>query len=689
MSQTDSIKRLLSPKSVAVFGGSDAEIVIEKCRAAGFNGELWAVNPRRDHLAGVPCFKTVAELPHAPDASFIAAPPEATIEIVEQLGARGAGGAVCYASGFAETGEQGADRQNRLRAAAGNMATMGPNCHGFVNYMDNVALWPDEHGGHSVDSGVALIMQSGNLGINLSMQRRGFDLGLVITLGNSGAQDMHKYVDALLDDERVSVIGLHIEGIADVRAFSKVAIKALRCRKPLVAIKSGRSSKGADINLSHTASLSGSDRIYDAFFRRVGIARCATLTQFLETLKFLSIAGVLDRATFGSMSCSGGEAALIADYSASIGLSSPALSVESADALQEILGPTVSVSNPLDYHTYIWGNYEKLLASFRQMLSNRFACTMLVLDYPTGGPDATKNWQVAEKALTVAATETGEVAVIVSTLPETLPAETRDRLRAAGIAPMQGLEDCLYAISAAALIGASQGRLDEIQPVFAGGLPEYDTESFDEMRSKRELASYGITLPNGRECSAAEASVVASEIGFPVVVKILSADIAHKSDVGGVIVNLSSDDEIVAAVDGMSGVSKRFLIEEMISPIAFELIVGASRDPTFGLTLLVGAGGTLVELLDDSATLLLPASRSEIQSAFEGLKIARLATNYRGQSAADIGTIVDAIAAVAEYVADHRNDLVELDINPLAVTSDRVVAVDAMVRISNDRAGQP
>lgn len=688
MRQTRSIKRLLSPKSVAVFGGDDAGVVIEKCRAAGFNGDLWAVNPSRASLAEVTCFRSVADLPHAPDASFIAAPPEATIDIVSALSARGAGGAVCYASGFAETGEHGAGMQNRLREAAGNMVTMGPNCHGFVNYMDNVALWPDEHGGHSVSNGVALIMQSGNLGINLTMQQRGLDLGLVITLGNSGAHDMHKYVDALLDDQRITAIGLHIEGIVDVRAFSEVAIKALRCGKPIVAIKSGQSSRGAEINLSHTASLSGSDQIYDAFFRRLGIARCATLAQFLETLKFLSIAGVLDRATFGSMSCSGGEAALIADYASSIGLSSPDLSRESTATLQEILGPNVSVSNPLDYQTYIWANHEKLKASFREMLSNGFACTMLVLDYPPGGPEASKNWQIAEAALIAAAADTGALAVIVSTLPETLPADVRDRLRIAGIAPMQGLEDCLHAIAAAAQIGQAHARADEIEPVLAPVIARGEVVMLDEFKSKQALAFYGVAVPRGRECSATEAPGAAAEIGFPAVVKISSADVAHKSDVGGVAVNLHSVNEVAEAVDSMSTVTNRFLVEEMVTSIAFELIVGASRDPTFGLTLLIGAGGTLVEVMDDSAAILLPANKDEIRSAFDALKIARLATNYRGKSAAGKEQIVNAIEAVARYVAAHCNELSELDVNPLVVTADRVVAVDAMVRVLFDRAAQ-
>jgi acetyl-CoA synthetase len=233
MTKTRSLQRLLSPRTVAVFGGNSAAEVIRQCRSIGFDGEIWAVNPNRTEIEGIACVASVADLPGVPDASFIAAPPESTLDIISDLSSRGAPGAVCFAAGFAETGaDEGAALQQRLRDAAGDMAILGPNCHGFVNYLDAVALWPDQHGGHRVGSGAALISQSGNIAINLSMQQRQIDFSHVISVGNSTVLRLHHYVDALLEDPRVRVIALHIEGIADIASFSEAAIRALKnvCR---------------------------------------------------------------------------------------------------------------------------------------------------------------------------------------------------------------------------------------------------------------------------------------------------------------------------------------------------------------------------------------------------------------------------------------------------------------------------
>ncbi len=197
MNKNTALKRLLSPETIAVFGGNDAAEAIKQCRATGFDGEIWAVNPQREELNGIPCYKSVSDLPSAPDSSFIAAPPAASIAIIRDLASIGAGGAVCFASGFAEIGGEGTSLQNQLREAAGDMAIIGPNCHGFLNYLDSVALWPDQHGGEKVGSGVALVLQSGNFGINLSMQQRGVDLGYIITIGNKSCLGLHFYLGLL------------------------------------------------------------------------------------------------------------------------------------------------------------------------------------------------------------------------------------------------------------------------------------------------------------------------------------------------------------------------------------------------------------------------------------------------------------------------------------------------------------
>jgi acyl-CoA synthetase (NDP forming) len=680
MDRHTAMKRLFSPQTVAVFGGASAAEAIRQCRVVGYDGELFAVNPGRTELSGISCVASAADLPVAPDAAFVAAPPEASVEIIRELSALGAGGAVCYASGFAELGDAGIDLQNELRDAAGDMAVVGPNCHGFVNYLDGVALWPDEHGGTRVDRGVALVTQSGNFGINLSMQQRGVDLGMVVTVGNKSCLGLDDYIEFLIRDPRISAIGLHIEGIENIRAFSVAALKALEAGIPIVAIKTGQSSRGAEINMSHTASLAGEDRLYEALFRRVGIARCFTVTQFLETLKFLSIVGPLPDRSVGSMSCSGGEASLIADYADGAGLDLPQLSRTVSAGLADILGPKVPLSNPLDYHTYAWGNYDQLNACFSTMLSNEFGCTMLVLDYPPGEDANTSSWEVAERALIDAAGSTGQRAVVVSTLPETMPEAARTRLKAADIAPMQGLDECLSAISAAAAIGAAKQRAADTLPVRAPETVSGKAALLDELASKAELAERGVPVPRGQPCNAGDAIAAADAIGYPVVAKALSSAISHKTDAGAVHVNLADAVAVAAAIDKMSPAFDRFLVEEMVGPTVAELIVGVSRDPAFGLTLLVGAGGTLVELVDDTASLLLPVRKEEIAEAIRSLKVMKLIESWRGAEAGDFDAVVDAVWAIAEYASEHNASLVELDVNPLIVTPERAVAVDAVIR---------
>ena len=682
MTKAKSLQRLLSPRTVAVFGGNSAAEVIRQCRSIGFDGEIWAVNPNRTEIEGIACVASVADLPGVPDASFIAAPPESTLDIISDLSSRGAPGAVCFAAGFAETGaDEGAVLQQRLRDAAGDMAILGPNCHGYVNYLDAVALWPDQHGGHRVDSGAALISQSGNIAINLSMQQRQIDFSHVVSVGNSTVLRLHHYVDALLEDPRVTVIALHIEGIADIAAFSEAAIRALKKGVPIVALKTGRSSRGAEIAMSHTASLAGSDALYSALFERLGVARCDTVAQFLETIKFLSIVGPLREATVASMSCSGGDASLAADFGEHLQLDFPKLSDESAKKLKALLGPNVNVSNPLDYHLYIWGNYEQLRECFHHVLSNQFGCTLLILDYPPGDGDEAAKWEVSERALITAIADTGSRAVVVSSLPETLPDYVRERLKTAGIAPMQGIEDCLFAIKAAATVGMCQKNADKISAVMSHGAADDTSETLDEPSSKKALAAFGLSIPTGKTCTAAETVATASELGYPVVLKAVSNEIAHKSELGVVALNLGDDAAVQAATQRMVG-HDQFLVESMAEAVVCELIVGITRDPTFGLTLTIGAGGVLVELVNDSVSLLLPVQRDDIHAAIKNLKVHKLIQGFRGKAAGDMESVVDAVEAIVAYAIDNKHCLLELDVNPLCVLEGGAVAVDAFIRHS-------
>lgn len=682
------LQRLFSPRSIAVFGGTAAAEVIRQCRKLGFAGDIWPVHPTRSEMEGLPCFADIAALPAAPDAAFVAVPAQATVKVVRQLSARGTGGAICYASGFAEVGGDGVALQQELVTAAGDMALVGPNCYGLLNYLDGVALWPDQHGGQRLERGVAIITQSGNIGLNLTMQRRALPLAYLITVGNKAGDSMDAIIDALLNDPRVTAIGMHIEGLDDVAAFSRVAIKALEKRVPLVALKAGSSELGARTTMSHTSSLAGPDKLYDALFARCGVARVFDVSTLLETLKFLHVHGGLKGNAIVSASCSGGEASLVADLAQVHGLTMPDLPKAAHDRLFKVLGEKVTVANPLDYHTYIWGDLAAQTECFAGMMDCGFDAHVLVLDFPRADLCDGSSWQTTLDAFVAAQKQTGAAAVVLTSLPEGLPDEDGARLLQHGIAPMQGTADCMLAIAHAARMGAAQARWQQVLPVATANadLQTATGQMLNEVRSKHALHAFGLPIPDGACVAAHEATSAAQALGYPVVVKAVSDTLAHKTEAGGVKLNLKNAGEVQAAVASMAQLAGQFLVEKMAADVVAEIIVGISRDAQFGLALTVGAGGILVELLKDTATMLLPVSASDIRVALQGLKTWPLLNGYRGKTTGDVEALVDAISAIASYAQAHADRLLELDVNPILVLprGQGVVAVDALIHLSKD-----
>jgi acetyl-CoA synthetase len=682
MSATRSpLARLLSPRSIAVIGGREAAEVVRQCERIGFSGPIWPVNPRRPDVAGRTAFARVEDLPEPPDVAFIAVPREATIEAVASLAAMGAGGAVCYASGFAEVGPEGADLQRRLVAAAGGIAMLGPNCYGMINALDGAALWPDQHGMTPVERGVAIVTQSGNIGLNLTMQARALPLAILATVGNKALHDVGDFIDALCGDPRITAIGLHIEGLTDVPGFARAAQRALAQGVPVVVLKTGRSTAGAALAMSHTSSLAGSDTLFDALFARTGVARANDLPVFLETLKLLHVLGPLPGRTLSSMSCSGGEASLIADLAEAHGLSTPPLPAPAQAKLEGLLGPKVPVANPLDYHTYIWADVPASTACFTAMLAAGYAVNLLALDLPRGDRCDAAAWLTTLDAFEAAQAATGGRAAVVSSLPETLPEAVGRRLIERGIAPLQGFSDAMAAIALAAGVGEARARPAAL-PLLPSSEPQGSPVMLDEPASKALLAGFGLVIPDGEVVLPRDAVAAAERIGFPVVLKAVSAALAHKTEAGAVRLNLRSADAVREAAGELAVVSDKLLVERMQEGAVAELIIGATRDPQFGPTLTVGAGGVLVELLADAATLLLPATRAEVERALDGLRIARLLSGYRGNLPGDRAAAVDALLAVAAFAQAHANRLVELDVNPLIVLPEGrgAVAADALIR---------
>ena len=688
-----SLERLFRPKSIAVFGGREAAGVVEQCDRMGFSGDVWPVHPTRDEVQGRRAFRSVAELPRAPDAAFIGVNRALTVEIVRELAACGAGGAICYASGFREAVD-GAALEDALLEAAGDMPIVGPNCYGLINYLDGALLWPDQHGGKRVERGVAIVTQSSNIAINMTMQRRGLPIAYVATAGNQAQLSLAGIAGGLIEDPRVTAVGLHIEGIADIAAFEAMARRARELRKPIAAMVVGRSEQSRAATISHTASIAGSDAATAAFFRRVGIPRLKSIPEFLETLKLLHVHGPLAGGDLASMSCSGGEASIVADAAVGRSVRFRPLAEDEKARVKATLNDMVTIANPLDYHTFVWANEAEMISTFSAMIGSGFDLSLLVLDFPRDDRCSDADWDIAVRAIASAAEKTGGRVAVVASLPENMPEARAEQFLAAGIAPLCGIDDALAAAEAAAFIGkrwadkAAGGAAARRPGARAAHPPRSDAGGaarlriLSEAEAKAALAELGVAAPVSRVVASDDEAVqIADMIGFPVVMKALG--VAHKTESGAVRLDLMSDAAVRGAAEALLPLGDGLLIEAMVTDGVAELLVGVTRDPQFGLLMTIAAGGVLVELLDDSASLLLPASDEEIRAAILSLKTAPLLTGFRGRPAGDIDAAVAAAAAIARYAEANAEEIEEIDVNPLIVrpVGKGAVAVDALIRL--------
>ncbi|MFA1624163.1 acetate--CoA ligase family protein [Rhizobium mongolense] len=677
-----SLDRLLRPQTIAVFGGREAHRVIEQCDRMGFGGDVWPVHPKLEEVHGRRCYRSILELPAAPDAAFVGVNRMLTLDIVRDLAARGAGGAVCYASGFSEAAGEladGADLQRRLLDAAGDMPILGPNCYGLINGLDGALLWPDQHGMQRVDRGVAILTQSSNIALNLTMQTRGLPIAYLVTVGNQAQTSLSDVAYALLEDPRVTAVGLHVEGFGNLPALQELALRARELKKPVVALKVGKSEQAKRATVSHTASLSGSNAVCDAVLGRLGIGRVGSLPELLETLKLLHVAGPLTGNAISSMSCSGGEASLMADAAVGRAVEFRTLRPGQLAPLRLALGQMVTLSNPLDYHTFAWGDLGRQTDAFTAMFEGGYALNLVVLDFPRTDRCDAADWTTTVDAIVAASASTGGLAGVVATLPENMPEDRAVSLMKRGVVPFCGIFETLAATEIASRIGREWSVPPELRLLDVPQV-EGEIETLDEADAKAALSAFGVPVPAGFVAnSPQEAMERSDELGYPVVLKGLA--IEHKTEAGAVALNLKDATAVFDAATSMNG-TKAFLVEKMVEHSVAELIIGAARDPVFGLTLTVGSGGILVELLDDSAILSLPTTRTAITETISRLRIGKLINGYRGRPKGDLEAVVFAVAAAADYVVKNAARLEELDINPLMVLPENkgVVAVDALIR---------
>ncbi|WP_068302773.1 acetate--CoA ligase family protein [Pararhodobacter sp. CCB-MM2] len=661
LSANTRLSRLMRPRSIAVLGAGWAKNVIDQCRKMGFDGPVWPVHPTREEISGVPCVRSLAELPEAPDAVFIGVNRFATIEVVRELAAMGAGGAICFASGWEESGEAGLQAQ--LVEAAGAMPILGPNCYGVINYLDGALLWPDEHGGRRVESGVALISQSSNIVINLTMQKRGLPVAYVACLGNAAQVGLAELAGAVLADERVTALGMYVEGIDDAPAFAALAEAARAAGKGIVVVKSGKTEASRAAAASHTASLAGGGAASSAYLRQAGIAEVDTLAALIEVLTVFHVHGPGIGARLCSLSCSGGEAGLVADLGARAGVTFEPPTDAQKDRLGAVLGPLVALANPLDYHTFIWGDGPKTEEVFTAMLEG-YDAGIYIIDPPRPDRCDPASFEPAIKAIEVAQAVTGKPAFPVSSLPENFDEERAAAMIERGIAPLMGLETALEALVAAQRpAGLSGWRPWRV--VDAG-----EAVLIDEAKAKAMLAEAGIGVPKGVTAAGLTALDV---LGLKAPFALKGLGFAHKTEAGAVRLGVTDpcdEDEMPGAVG--------YLCEEMVVGGLAELLVGIRRDPVYGATLTLGMGGVTAELLADTVTLVAPVTRAEIETALKGLKLWPLLDGWRGRARPAVGRAIDAALAMQSMMAADPA-LQEIEVNPLILTATEAVAVDAVI----------
>lgn len=688
--------RLLKPRHIAFIGGSHLELCIGLCRRAGFPGDIHVVNPRRDEIAGIACTPTIDDLPEPPDAAFVALSRERTIDAMAELALAGAGGAVCHAAGFGELGGEHRDLQAELASAAGGMAMVGPNCMGVINAFDRVALWgADGHFSPVDGNGIALISQSGAFLYGLVNVERAYPMGYGLSLGNQAAIDIADVIDFALDDERVNVIGLYCEGLTNGQALCETLARAARQKIPVVLLAGGGVPEAAARSVSHTGNLAVPRDFWRALAERYALIEVTSIKQLIETTKLLCVGGVPKGNRIFTATMSGGAASLIAEQAPARGLKFTPVGETHHAKVRPTLPDVITISNPLDLNLPWQSKQGVSLAdagSIAQCLidvsDGNTDAIAVMLDVPRGTDGYETPWLPTLEAMIEVRERTNLPTVASGLLPEGLEPHLREHLQAHGVAALMGMTETIEALAGAAhYAGAIETVIEDPPAGLLSAGSDGPTQTLDESDSKHMLTAYDLAMPLRWAGYIDGVPAAASRIGFPVVVKILDASIAHKSKIGGVRLNLASEAEVAEAVKAIQRniaqarpdvLNEYFIVEQMAPPSVAELIIGVKRHAELGFVLLIGRGGVDAEVHRNYALTLLPASDRCLERTLDRLCLQLPALDARQ-------SVVAAMRAVAEFATDHADTLVELDVNPLLVLEDgSVMAVDALVVITDD-----
>lgn len=707
---------VFSPKSAVFVGaspepGSIGRIVAENLRTGGFGGEIFLVNPRHKEIDGTACYPSVAALPSVPEFAVVATPPRTIPGIVAELAAKGTRAAVVITAGL------DADLRQRMLDASRDtcLRVVGPNCLGIL--LPHLGLNASFSHKMPEKGDLAFLSQSGALVTAVIdwAAGRGIGFSKVVSMGEMADIDFGDTLDYLAGDPQSKAILLYVEQITHAPKFLSAARRAARA-KPVIVLKSGRHAAGAKAAASHTGALSGADSVYNAAFRRAGLVRVRDLGQLFGAAEILSFTPRLNGERLAILTNGGGAGVLAADRLADFNVELPDLPAETVAALNEVLPATWSKGNPVDIIGDAGpGRYETAL---RILLQDKSSDAVLIINCPTAlassedAAGAIIEVVEAEKART-----DRRKPVLTNWLGEGAAQESRRRFAASEIPTFDAPADAIEGFMQLVAYKRSQTELMRTPPMAPERMRvQIDTEGareiirkalasgrsmLTEWESKSVFRCYGIpvtdiTIAHDPDAVADEARRILAH-SKACVIKILSNDISHKSDVGGVRLGLRSPDEAREAARAMLVDIARlrpdakldgFVVEEMIDrPGAHELIVGMSEDATFGPTLMFGAGGTAVEVVKDTAQALPPLDHLLAQDMIRETRISRLLQGYRNRPPADRDGIADVLVRVSSLVTNHP-EIRELDINPLLADEKGCIAVDGRMRVA-DEATKP
>lgn len=693
------LTKLLKPRSVAVIGASEKN---------GFGGDVcrniltyvedrsrvYFVHPKRETVFGVPCYKTVSDIPDTIDLMVICTSQKTVVSLLREGAQKGCGGAVVFASGYGEVGtEEGRQNEAELIAAAKelNIAVMGPNCAGYVNYVDNVQAFAFISAKRDRRGSVGVVSQSGQLCLSM-MDDPGTRFSYIISAGNGKIVQMEDYMEFLVDDEDTKVVSIYIEGVKDANKFADALKKAAEKRKPVVILKAGRSAKGGAIAASHTGSLSGSDASFDAVLKKFGAIRVDDLEELIAMSLMLStLKKIPEKATFASMNLSGGETGICADVGSLNGIEYPDFTPETLASLKEQLPDYASPNNPLDMTASLSYDADAYAGALRTVMDDPNVGMVLIgytLLLEIADPAIHYMYEGIEKVVR----EKGDACKPIAMIPfaeNTRNPEYQEKLFKIGV-PV--LPPPVYAFKMLRhLADFIAYRPEEKTLELAAGTPSsQDSYALSEHDSKVELGKYGIAVPEEIIAKSVEEAVVFAEsMDEPLVMKIESADILHKSDVGGVKLNIRGGEAAKAAYEAiMTSVTEKrpdavingILMVPMLKS-GVEMILGVNNDPQFGPMVMVGMGGVFVEVFKDVALYPAPVSEAEAMEMLRSLKAFKLLNGYRGSEKCDLQALCQTIAGVSRFASENRDHLKELDINPLFVypEGEGVGVADALI----------